>query len=109
MDDRRTELALTPEQWQRRRVPASEVDWHPGFEWDDRLVEIECGDEYDVHVEGIHRHRVAAACLHAQPFGFTREDVSDLLLAARDCHADYADRYESLAARIAALLPPEAS
>lgn len=62
-------------------------------------------------------HALAALALHGQPFGFTRGDVE----LVRDCIGmewdrgtrDQCDqmerRLESLAARIAALLPPEAS
>lgn len=62
-------------------------------------------------------HVIAALALHGQPFGFTRGDVE----LVRDCIGMEWDRgergemdalekrLESLAARIAALLPPEAS
>ncbi len=62
------------------------------------------------------RHGIAAANLRGQPFGFTRGDVE----LVRDCIGMEWDRgergemdalekrLESLAARIAALLPPEA-
>jgi hypothetical protein len=51
--------------------------------------------------------RAYAPTLHGQPVGFTHDDVREILESARDCHADYAERRESIAARLAALLPPE--
>jgi|GEM_PF-5489211 len=70
------------------------------------------------------QHGAAALALHAQPFGFTREDVLLVraLLLAQDCRCankelrrengcrDCADfmRARSLADRIEAFLPPEA-
>lgn len=47
-------------------------------------------------------HAIAAFCLYGQPFGFTHEDVKKLLWIPPD-----QDTLESVAARIAALLPPE--
>jgi hypothetical protein len=77
------------------------------------------------------RHAVAALCLYQQPFGFTQEDVDALrgvadlgdrkatdLASLPYAYSDLArrhiveqaavvsDRLRSLAARIAALLPP---
>lgn len=58
-------------------------------------------------------HRMAALCLHGQPFGFTHEDVRDLEDAASrveyedHMQAPLAARLDDLAARIAALLPPD--
>lgn len=57
-------------------------------------------------------HGAAACALYGQPFGFTREDV-ELLLGPWPAEVDYDAKYEysrrtrALAARIAALLPPE--
>lgn len=55
-------------------------------------------------------HAAAAMLLHGQPFGFTREDIRDLVEASCQCeivNPDLADRCISLADRIEALLPPE--
>lgn len=62
------------------------------------------------------RHGIAAANLHGQPFGFTREDVECLRELAKHYNDD-ADNYETtgpaavwlsaLADRIEALLPPD--
>jgi len=48
-------------------------------------------------------HKLAALCLHNQPFGFTREDVKLLRAFANLCTSDF----RNLADRIEALLPPE--
>jgi hypothetical protein len=55
------------------------------------------------------QHGVAALALYGQPFGFTQEDVA-LLYGVDDYNAGRRDavaRLVNLAARIAALLPPE--
>lgn len=61
------------------------------------------------------RHALAALALHGQPFGFTQEDVDLLTRSAeyydwlvKQKYLDDAEKFRSLAARIAALLPPEA-
>lgn len=51
------------------------------------------------------RHGVAAACLHGQPFGFTRQDVE--LLRELKVYRHGEKEVEDLANRIEALLPPE--
>jgi hypothetical protein len=59
-------------------------------------------------------HVAAAVALYGEPFGFTREDLTALRDAAEELGA-MSDSYDarlaaplrSLAARIAALLPPE--
>lgn len=71
--------------------------------------------------EPMNRHALAARALHGQPFGFTWEDVEVLRIAARHEYnearrgmgdtydpllAHGARRIESIADRIAALLPP---
>jgi hypothetical protein len=102
--------ALTREGWENR-------PWVCG--WTDGTVFVSSnrplGDELAEQVE--RPHAVAALCLFEQPFGFTRGDVE----LVRDCIGMEWDRgergemdalekrLESLAARIAALLPPEAS
>lgn len=64
-------------------------------------------------------HKLAALCLHNQPYGFTHEDVKLCRLAATGflshhewgepsaSDRDAARELRSLASRIAALLPPE--
>ena len=65
-------------------------------------------------------HATAAFCLDGQPFGFTRKDVERhreqaehrRRLAVEDAdwaraHHEYADWHDSMANRIAAMLPPE--
>lgn len=69
----------------------------------------------------LNRHGVAALALHGQPFGFAQEDVDTLLTVATESeranqspdyyHGRMIDSVDpawcrSLAARIAALLPP---
>lgn len=55
-------------------------------------------------------HALAAACLHEQPFGFTREDVIVLRAAQDRINFEAIDRgipsVKDLADRIEALLPP---
>ena len=55
------------------------------------------------------RHGTAALALHAQPFGFTREDVENLrkLEHGDRLHRDIRAWAASLVNRISALLPPE--
>lgn len=86
--------AFTPEQW--ADLKARRLDLYAIFD--------------DGTDQGA--HRVAAACLWGQPFGFTREDCWQLDQAIMD--AEDAPRTEpqitrlrSLLARISALLPPE--
>jgi hypothetical protein len=123
--------ALTPEEWKALRWRANkEVGGGPetamdevgcdvqrdstnylDFEWSD----LKC-DPREL------RHALAALALHGQPFGFTRQDVQMLLARAGDVEAEERDlsplspiasevapAYRNLAARIAALLPPEGS
>lgn len=91
--------ALTAEEWPRG----------PGvFGWDDGSVFIAYRDEQP----SVERpHAVAAVLLHGQPYGFTREDVEQLRkLAIRDSrtYGPPEDHFGwRIAARIAALLPPE--
>ena len=80
-----------------------------------RLSDSTGGIVVDDGVEGGYvvkedRHALAALALHGQPFGFTRADIAAIedVLVARDSHSchDSGPLYD-LAARIAALLPPE--
>jgi hypothetical protein len=55
------------------------------------------------------RRALAALALHAQPFGFTHEDVSALRRVLEESGAPSSrtgERLRDLAARLAALLPP---
>ena len=53
-------------------------------------------------------HAMAAAALHGQPFGFTREDVALLRAYADwDLGGRNSTDFDDLADRIEALLPPE--
>jgi hypothetical protein len=53
-------------------------------------------------------HACAALCLYDQPFGFTHGDVRNICLAqSRSKDPILADHLGEIAARIAALLPPQ--
>ena len=56
-------------------------------------------------------HGMAAMALYGQPFGFTREDVDELIVAADLCddasHPETARHILTIARRIEALLPPK--
>lgn len=87
--------------------------------------EIERGDDEDpgwgypsIQLAGrmrlVDRHIEAACCLHGQPFGFSRDDVSALrhFYGFLTRSLDYPDgsfghKINNLADRIEALLPPE--
>jgi hypothetical protein len=110
------EPALTPEQWARRRVEFPEPTSIYSNEWDVAIQKRDDGTVVWEYVsEGCDRsiplepaHAVAALSLFGQPFGFTREDVKALLYTLDDagkCGTD--DILQSIAERIAALLPPE--
>ena len=69
-------------------------------------------DTYDaVFLKPEDCHKVAALCLHNQPFGFHREDVANirdaLIFKYREPDDERNEQLESLADRIEALLPPE--
>lgn len=117
--------ALTPEEWAQKhlRLQADSYD-------SDRnaAVEIKAGPNY-LHLtdhenprwavidQPKERHALAALALHGQSFGFTREDVATLRLAAEasrvpngreaDSMSQRRNRLRLIAARIEALLPPE--
>ena len=106
--------ALTPEEWASTTVER----WHILIESYGECLDIESDDQDSPGAFGIGtsdteaRHALAALCLHGQPFGFTREDVDLCAVASMeaedgDCPAEAA-RWQSLADRIASLLPPEA-
>lgn len=108
--------ALTPDEWERFAAdrPSLSVekfrDLFIGRPTRNMSVRIR-GDHVQL-VEADECHALAALALHGQPFGFTHEDVYLLEDEARW----YAERQlpdvkqaaalRSLAARIAALLPP---
>ena len=54
------------------------------------------------------KHRLAAQCLHGQPFGFTQEMVDELRLAAGYCRTTSHELWcDDIADLIEALLPPD--
>jgi len=119
--------ALTREEWARirksfeyeldvRPLPFGERAIIPAITVTDEgygMGQIVCLD----HPED--RHKIAAACLHNQPFGFTRKDVKLLArcvvdtmasqhdVCAAPADSDDANHLRSIAARIEALLPLE--
>jgi len=99
--------ALTDEEW-------SEVfdnDGCPVF----IFPEEEDGErEIDITIRKGDRHRFAAACLHEQPFGFTREMVHAIRQTASQWAGvshpgvqNFIKLADQAADRIEALLPPE--
>lgn len=93
--------ALTPDQWAMREVVLN-----------DAL-------EHGTPCEPAELHRIAALCLYGQPYGLTHEDVAAVEWAVKEelRHLQITEgtkhghlillQLESLAHRIAALLPPE--
>lgn len=104
--------ALTADEWSNVVVYRGNAT-HPinfGAHCYDGIHSIPC----DPELAG-ERHKLAALCLYQQPFGFTQQDVELIRSASVVAHCDdigfdeeELDRLqrESLAARIAALLPP---
>lgn len=102
-------------------------------EWARLQIELVSGNIVQAHIPYIDycppemvMQKIGAACLHGQPFGFTREDVALILAAAKEVNsslrlwkdgrevgdqntwgADDIEQLRSLADRIEALLPPE--
>lgn len=101
MSDETIPPALTPEEWKERT--ATRGQWHDAVEVTgfDTIVVVRGGAESVFPTPA--RHALAALCLYQQPFGFTQEDVA--MLRSPWTHPD---ELASLAARISALLPPEA-
>ncbi len=100
--------ALTSEEWAR----GFDDEGSPVF----ILPEHNGESEIDITIRAGDRKRFAAACLHEQLFGFTREDVENhrgrsahLHVTGIDCEDKLrmADWHDSMADRIEALLPPE--
>lgn len=74
---------------------------------------INVGDGFDaVAFSGKQRHALAALALYGQPFGFTEADVMALLTISvrgsvmRELSLKERQQLDSIALRIAALLPP---
>jgi len=99
--------ALTPEEW----ASVFDDEGCPVF-----MLPHNYEPDNDVKVRLCGRSRlpVAAACLHEQPFGFTREDVELLhnVVSAvwasmlSDAASEESVKLNSIADRIEALLPP---
>ena len=120
MSDSEIRPALSAEEWAKRTVVRGEfMDECKVSGWE-KIVAVHNGGDSVYPTPA--RHALAALCLYQQPFGFSQEDV-DLLgrladydhgeaacLDGYDNFPEEADRREahtrSLAARIAALLPP---
>lgn len=111
------EPALTAEEWHRALSVDYDIVREDDARWslaDERLQRT--NSDY---------HGTAALALYGQPFGFTREDVTDMRIIAEsvgrayvpptspeaelanDVFAGIGKRLSSIAARIEALLPPE--
>ena len=107
--------ALTPEEWAN---PERFIE-REGLFWSYRAPDVQGVIVGESSSEGAvipadAFHAIAATLLEGQPFGFTHEDVEDVRHAAAEVpfvHPDLgkllSPRLEHLAARIAALLPPE--
>ena len=108
--------ALTAEEWIEGFDAGHGFDF-PGatFERDGQMVEIKPHGEEEnpgrwitltLPVDGA---RVAALCLHEQPFGFTQEDVDGLriMMQREGPRIHMYGSVATLADRIEALLPPE--
>jgi hypothetical protein len=104
--DTNTEItpALTAEEWERALRDDGDgavVNTHTG-------EILGCWAEY---MAGDTNHALAALALHGQPFGFTYADVGNIRMAAEIIAETSSRRAGGLlldiAARVAALLPPE--
>lgn len=120
------EPALTPEEWANQPEPMlnRDGDWAYAPEGVAGVIVGTDAVGHGLVVGSRARHGLAALCLHDQPFGFTREDVEIVRWAAdeaewsarrgpgqtqEEAEAEARARYEDLADRIEALLPPEGS
>jgi hypothetical protein len=108
--------ALTPDQWERQNyntdiITVSMARTWQGTGYSIALPECERDGEWPAVILTPEQcYGTAAILLHEQPFGFTREDVALLRKAAGGADAYTTDewsRWDSLADRISALLPPE--
>lgn len=118
--------ALTKEQWERKDVQGNAEPWarindsldiyatRGGLDlWRDTDYEG-CSGHHD-RIDN--PHGLAALCLYGQPFGFTHDDLRRLRdapelyggLQGSKLEKEWYAFLDSLAARIAALLPPEAT
>ena len=122
MEDTTVRPALTPEEWEAEKRPQYWRADRPCIrtEYDGLRVELDdvsTGEPElfgSVLVPAEDRHALAALALHGQPFGFTRKDVALLRSIAHNRGLGAAiggpqpdEQLRDLAARIAALLPPE--
>lgn len=118
------EPALTPEEWAELRDTGALTMGPFGavLEMDGTVTIYDSDDGYTLQQSAL-----AALCLHDQPSGFTREDVTrhrnrakyyrenlaatvatwDFPQAERDSKRRHGEWHESMADRIEALLPPE--
>lgn len=96
--------AMTADEWRAMEYAPSGADLIASID-DVGAVDL-LQREQSVYLTGKERHVVAALCLHGQPFGFTREDVTFLRMVENAAAPMYGNFLRDLAARIAALLPP---
>lgn len=115
--------ALTAEEWKVGLVvfkPKQQYDEGVGFEFYTNPSWVAYGKadflwvyngSWAVMLQDETRHKIAAVALCGQEFGFTREDVALLREGLAYEQADYLPEtiplFNSLAARIQALLPPD--
>lgn len=106
--------ALTAEEW-ALGIPQATRGHLDIVRWDEvgreMFITTKANGGCQIHIAGRDMHALAALALYQQPFGFTREDVAAALHGAHWAgyggDPDHIERLRSLAARIAALLPPE--
>lgn len=94
--DRRTEPAMDAEEW--------------GFLTDDSIEPLaprlaQAAVEATLPFHDISRHALAALALYQQPFGFTHDELDELLNADPEL-PEFWDRLERILAKVRALLPP---
>lgn len=112
--------AMTAEEWATKRVArdgypqCAIVECEVRFRGEKKFERgkwfaLFSGDGEDV-LRPATAHAIAALALHGQPFGFTRDDLAALRQACKyqwGLNRQEESVLYSLAARIAALLPPE--
>lgn len=109
MTPRSVEPALTAEEWAELCINRRDHDTVTlSAKTGGITVEDGCEGGY---IDNGDRHALAALALHDQPFGFSREDVQTLRDVSARLREDgfMHEDVDSLAARIAALLPPDLS